>query len=177
MDRGIAKRPSAEHAHGDAHAHPDPHIWLAPALFAAMASNTVQTLNQTFPQQRETWEAALPKTVKTIQTADRELREKRATAQNTTWVIYHPAWDYLIHAYDLKALVIEHEGKAPSARRIAEILKAAQAAKAKSVLIGPQNDPRSARWIADQLGGRLVTLNPLQEDWPDLMRQVRDVME
>ena len=182
MSWGIAKRP-AEHHHDHHHAghhhtdDTDPHIWLAPGLFAGMASNTVHFLCETFPDQRETWEAALPKTCEIIRTADRELREKRAAATCDTWVIYHPAWDYLTDAYNLKALVIEQEGKAPSARHLAEVLRAAQAAKAKTVMIGPQNNPRPAQWIADQLGGRLVTVNPLQEDWPALMRQIRDLME
>jgi len=67
--------------------------------------------------------------------------------------------------------VIEEDGKAPSARHLAEAIGAAHAAGAKVVFAEPQYDRRTAQTLADQIGARLETVDPLREDWDALMRE------
>jgi len=178
MDAGVVKLGVGDHGH-DSHvghdscaAGGDPHIWLSPRLFCAMASNTVTALGQALPQQREGLEAKLGKTVAEIGETDRALRDAVRALTVKTWVVYHPSWSYLAADYGLTLLVIEMDGKAPAARHLAEVIGRAQGVGVKVVFAEPQYDRRPAQTLADQIGTRLEMIDPLQEDWVALMRDV-----
>jgi len=179
MDQGIAKL--GAHAHGEGCAHGthtcggaggDPHIWLAPHLLSAMASNTVTALAQAMPQQRAALAVALAKTVAEIAATDEAVRQVLRSVPQRTCVVYHPSWSYFAAAYGLSLLVIEQDGKAPSARHLADVIRQAKAAGVKVVFAEPQYDLKPAQTLAKQVGARLETVDPLQEDWPALMRGV-----
>jgi zinc transport system substrate-binding protein len=167
MDRGIAKRADPDGDGGG-----DPHVWLAPSLYAAMASNAVAVLDASFPERRGDFAAGLAKTLAAVFSADAEIRKARSAGPAFTWVVYHPALDYFTAAYGGRTLVIEEDGKAPSPRHLAAVIREAGACRASCVLVSPGNDPRCPKLVAGQLGLPLVIFNPLQEDWPALMRQL-----
>lgn len=181
MDAGIGKlgapcEPEHEHRHGEPEhgcacsAGGDPHIWLSPRLFCAMATNTVAALGRAWPERRKTFEANLEGVVADIQGVDRAVREAAGGVSAKTWVAYHPSWSYFARDYGLTLLVIEKDGKAPPGRHLAEVIGQARAAGVKVVFSEPQYDCRPAQTVAAQIGARLETVNPLQEDWPALMR-------
>ena len=178
MDAGIAKRGAGDHDHDHGeHGHVctaggDPHIWLAPQLMCAMASNTVAALEQLMPEQRAALQERLGRSVAEIRAVDRDVRAKLQPLTLRTWVVYHPSWGYFAEAYGLSLQVIEEDGKAPSARHLAEVIRAAQTAGVKRVFTEPQYDKRPAQTLAAQLGARLDVIDPLQEEWPALMREV-----
>ncbi|MDX9868799.1 MAG: zinc ABC transporter substrate-binding protein [Kiritimatiellia bacterium] len=175
MDAGIAKR-GARHDHSEpghvcSGADGDPHIWLSPGLMCVMASNTVAALAERFPPHRGAFGAALGRTVAEICAVDAEVRERLRPVAPRAFAVYHPSWGYFAEAYGLVPLVLEQEGKAPPARHLAELIVRARAAGVRTVFTEPQYDPRPARALAGQLGARAVLLNPLQEDWPALLRR------
>lgn len=174
VDAGIDKiRSDAhDHAHGAVCSADgfDPHIWLSPRRFAAMASNTVAALAQALPARRGELEAGLGRAVSEIGAAGRAADAAAQSAKAKAWVAYHPSWSYFAADYGVALLVIEEDGKAPSARHLAESIRQAREAGVRTVFAEPQYDRRPAQTLADQLGARLVCLDPLQEDWPALMR-------
>ena len=178
MDAGIAKR--GAHAHDHGHAEPghvcqaggDPHIWLSPRLLGAMASNTVAALAQALPQRQAALAGALEATLAEIRATDDAVREALRSVPVRTWVVYHPSWGYFAEAYGLTLLVIEQDGKAPSAKHLAGVIRQAQDAGVKAVFTEPQYDPRPAQTLAAQIGARVIVADPLREDWPALMRDV-----
>ena len=175
MDAGIVKIGVHDHGHPAEHdgcsTGGDPHIWLSPRLLCAMASNTVAALEQVLPTQREALSANLNRTVSEIGGTERAVRDAVQKLKVKTWVAYHPSWRYFAADYGLALLVIEEDGKAPSARHLAEVIGAARTAGTKVVFAEPQYDKRSAQTLADQIGARLETIDPLQEDWAALMRE------
>ena len=178
MDAGIAKRGVPGHDHG--HAEPghvcaaggDPHIWLSPRLLCAMASNTVAALARALPQRQPALAAALETTVAEIRATDAAARAALRELPVRTWVVYHPSWGYFADEYGLTLLAVEEDGKAPSARHLAEVIAQAQAAGVKTVFTEPQYDRRPAETLARQVGARVAVIDPLQEDWPALIRDV-----
>ena len=180
MDAGIAKRGAHAHDHGHAEsdhvcaANGDPHIWLSPRLMCAMASNAVAALKQALPRQQPELDANLEKTLSELRAADDAVRERLRTLKERTWVVYHPSWGYFADEYGLTLLEIEQDGKAPSARHLAEVIGKAKSAGVTRVFTEPQYDKRPAQTLAAQVGARLVVIDPLQEDWPALMREVAE---
>ena len=176
MDAGVVKTGADDcgrHAgHDDCAAGGDPHIWLSPRLFCAMASNTATALESVLPRRREELEANLLKTVAEIGETERAVRGAVQKVTEKTWVVYHPSWGYFAADYGLTLLVIEQDGKEPSARHLAEVIGQARSAGVKVVFAEPQYDKRLAQTLAGQIGARLEMINPLQEDWVSLMRDV-----
>lgn len=176
MDAGIAKRGGHAHHHGhdapghDCSAGGDPHIWLAPTLLCAMASNTVSALEKMLPTPRLA--ENLEKTVAEIRAVDVDVRAKLKDLPVRTWVVYHPSWAYFADAYGLTLLAVEEDGKPPSAKHLAGVIRQAQAAGVKTVFAEPQYDKRPVQTLAKQIGARLEVIDPLAEDWPVLMRDV-----
>lgn len=107
-----------------------------------------------------------------MQDVDREVRAKLQALPSRTWVVYHPSWGYFADAYGLTLQVIEEDGKSPSARHLAQVIRAAQAAGVKTVFTEPQYDKRPAQTLAAQIGARVAVIDPLREEWPALMREV-----
>jgi zinc transport system substrate-binding protein len=177
MDAGIVKRGGHAHRHHGEPGHVcgadgDPHVWLAPQLLCAMASNTVAALERALPQHCGHLAANLDKATAEIQAVDDAVRAALAGLAVRTWVVYHPSWAYFAEAYELTLLAVEEDGKAPSARHLAGVIRQAQAAGVATVFTEPQYDKRPVQTLAKQIGARLEVIDPLAEDWPALMRDV-----
>jgi len=149
----------------------DPHVWLSPRLFAVMASNTAAALTQVLPGRADAVRANMDRTVAEIGAVDRTVRCALRTGAVKTWVTYHPSWRYFAADYGLTLLTIEEDGKEPSARHLAEVIGQARAAGVAVVFAEPQHDVRSAQTLAQTLGARLETVDPLREDWAETLRE------
>ncbi|MDD4443374.1 MAG: zinc ABC transporter substrate-binding protein [Kiritimatiellae bacterium] len=181
MDTGIAKRGAHVHGHDHDHGAPghicggaggDPHIWLAPRLMCAMASNTVTALERTLPALRPGLAERLAATVAEIRATDAVVRERLAGLRTRAWVVYHPSWSYFAESYGLMLLAVEEDGKTPSARHLAAVIRQAREAGVRAVFTEPQYDRRPVTTLARQVGARLEVIDPLAEAWPELMRDV-----
>ena len=149
----------------------DPHIWLSPRLYAVMASNTTTALSQLLPEARATFETRRDAAVTEIQKIDVELQRTLAQAPVKTCVVYHPSWTYFAKDYGFTLLTIEQDGKTPAAKHLASVIEKARAAGTQKVLAEPQYDKRPAQAVAKKIGAHVNIINPLQEDWPTLMRE------
>ncbi len=180
MDAGVAKRGLHAHDHslaGPGHvcaAMGDPHIWLSPSLMCVMASNAVAALKQALPQQQPELAANFEKTISELRATDDAVRKRLRTLKERAWVVYHPSWGYFADEYGLTLLEIEQDGKVPSARHLAEVIGKAKSAGVKNVFTEPQYDKRPAQTLATQVGANLIVIDPLQEDWPALLREVAE---
>jgi len=182
MDAGIVKRGTHAHGHHDHdHSAPghacctaggDPHIWLAPHLMCAMASNTVTALERTLPLLRPGLAERLAATVAEIRATDAAVRERLAGLRTRAWVVYHPSWAYFAESYGFVLLAVEEEGRTPSARHLASVIRQAREAGVRTVFAEPQYDQRPVITLARQIGARVEVIDPLAESWPELMRDV-----
>jgi zinc transport system substrate-binding protein len=172
MDQGIVKIGAHTHAGANCCAGgEDPHIWLSPRMMAAMASNTVEALCAVFARAPDVYEERLRTTVAEISAVDAAVRKSLQGLKTRTWVAYHSSWSYFAADYGLRLLVIEHDGKRPSARHLAEIIRESGEAGVSKVFTEPQYDRRPAETLARQIGAELLVLDPLREDWPALLQE------
>ncbi len=183
MDTGIAKRGAPAQGHAHDHGAPghvcggaggDPHIWLSPRLMGAMASNTVTALERALPALQPGLAGRLAATAAEIRATDDAVRERLAGLRTRTWVVYHPSWSYFAERYGLVLLAVEEDGKTPSARHLAAVIRQAREAGVRVVFTEPQYDRRPVTTLARQVGARLEVIDPLAEAWPELMRDVAE---
>jgi zinc transport system substrate-binding protein len=150
----------------------DPHVWVSPGCVRIMARNIAQALEELLPAEREVLKANLQALLAEIDAVDRELQESLKDLRGTRFYAFHPAWGYLAREYGLEQVAIEEEGQEPSAGRLSEILEQARRDGVRVLFVQPQFSEASARVLAEDLGARVVPLDPLARDWPTTMRQV-----
>ena len=156
------------------HAGLDPHIWLSPPLVKIQARTILSALQEADPQHRSVYEANFKAFTAQIDQLDADLKKTFAGKAGLQFIVFHPAWGYFAHAYGLKQVPIEIEGKDPKPAQLKELIQHARENGIKVVFVQPQFSTKSAEVVAQEIGGQVVFADPLAEDWMANLRQVAD---
>jgi len=188
---GINLRPLPAHhhaAHGElasqaAHAEAgssgeamDSHLWTSPRLVRVMARHIAERLAELDPSHAKDYAANQRAFDAELAALDRWLTERLANLDDRRFLVFHPAWGYFAADYRLEQVPIEHEGKAPGARRLAALVDQARDAGIRVVFVQPQFDRRAAEQLAKAIGGKVVVIDPLSADYIANMRRVADAL-
>lgn len=158
----------------DGHSHGiDPHIWTSPRELQTMASNAYEAIHALCPDSAR-------------YTANYEALERRLAALDATvadrlkesgvpyFMIYHPALTYYARAYGIEQVVIEQEGKEPSARRLSELIDRARRDSVRVLLYQSQFPASTVEVIASDIGATSCQIDPLAED---VERNILDITD
>lgn len=158
---------SACHAHGEAHAdprhgevHADPHYWLSPASADRLARNMAAALRSLLPGQQQRIDSALNAVSHELRAFDARLERARGRA----FAIYHPALAYVARDYGLRQLAIGNEGSGASPATYARLVDQARADSVTVLFVQRGYSPETVRHTAEEIGARLVALQPEQAD-------------
>jgi zinc transport system substrate-binding protein len=99
-----------------------------------------------------------------VKTLDGELHESLAPFQGRAFYVYHGAFAYFAQNYGLEQKVIQIAGRNPTPKQITSIAKQAKAEGVKTIFVQPQFDESSALSLAETIGGKVKTLDPLEKD-------------
>jgi len=169
-ESGIEKIPMQ---HNHAHGIQDPHIWLSPPLVMIQARNILTGLVAMDPVHKTVYEANYKEFIIELVDFDAEIRNYFAEKdKGIEFMVLHPAWGYFAEAYGLKQVPVEIEGKVPKPADLRRLIQHAKERGLKTVFAQPQFSAKSAKVIADAIGGQVVFINPLAPDWPDNLRRV-----
>ncbi len=165
-----------EAGHNDHHerAGLDPHIWLSPPLVKIQARTILAALQEIDPAHRSVYKANFQEFAAQIDQLDADLKKIFAGKTGPKFMVFHPAWGYFAHAYGLKQVPIEIEGKDPKPAQLKALIQHARRDGIKVVFVQPQFSTQSAEVVAREIGGEVAFANPLAEDWMANLRQVAD---
>jgi zinc transport system substrate-binding protein len=152
----------------------DPHIWLSPPLVKIQARTILAALQEADPVNRSVYEANFKAFTAQIDQLDADLKKTFAGKAGLQFMVFHPAWGYFAHAYGLKQVPIEIEGKAPKPAQLKKLIQHARENGIKVVFVQPQFSTKSAELVAREIDGQVLFANPLAEDWMANLRQVAD---
>jgi zinc transport system substrate-binding protein len=152
----------------------DPHIWLSPPLVKTQAHTILTALQEADPVHRSVYEANFKKFAAQIDQLDADLKRMFVGKTGLQFMVFHPAWGYFAHAYGLKQVPIEIEGKDPKPAQLKELIQHAREKGIKVVFVQPQFSSQSAEVVAREIGGEVAFANPLAEDWMANLRHVAD---
>ncbi|MFG0244149.1 MAG: metal ABC transporter substrate-binding protein [Phycisphaerales bacterium JB054] len=170
---------SHDHDHDHAaHGGADPHLWLDPSLVEAflpeLAEGVVRALERAGADAATSGAVAgrLAGLLAEVREVDAVYRERLAAHEGAVLITQHAAWSRLTDRYGLvvasEIQVAEQTG--PSAGRMAEIVRTAEARGVRAVLTEPQMNRAVAERLAEKLGVPLGTLDPLGTgDWAGMM--------
>jgi len=151
-----------EHSH---HTCYDPHVWTSTREYKQMTKEAFTVLCELLPEKEPQFSANYSKIINDIDSLDVFIKNIVSLAKTKNFLIYHPALSYFARDYGLNQISIEEDGKNPSAKKMANLVKAAKAEGLKTVFIQSQFDSHNAEIIAMELGGDIIKIDPLGYDW------------
>jgi zinc transport system substrate-binding protein len=161
MGRYLKRFAIKEHHHKQSH-NLDPHLWLSPPHIMLLARATLQELIRLNPNRAKEYIKNYNSFIKKITNLDSSVYKKLLHIKNRAFLVYHPSFGYFAKVYNLKQIPIENEGKEPSAKHIATILKNSQ--NSRLLIIEPQFPKKSAIFIAKKIGAKVEVIDPLEEN-------------
>jgi zinc transport system substrate-binding protein len=152
----------------------DPHIWLSPIEVKIQAQTIKDTLAQLDPDHAATYQANLDSFIADIDALDADIRRTLAGVTDRKFMVFHPAWGYFARDYELEMIPIEIGGQEPSAAELADLIKRAQEENIKFVFAQPEFSTKEAETIAQEIGGEVLLISPLNPDWLNNLNYVAD---
>ena len=152
--------PNHEHHRGEV----DPHTWLSPPLIRIQAINIAAALIDADPQRTNYYMKNLAKLLTDIGETHAMILKSMAPYKGRSFYVFHPAFGHFAQAYGLKQVSVEVEGKAPTPKTLAALIKRARAEEIRVIFVQPQFDKKNAQAIASAIDGVVVTMDPLAKD-------------
>ena len=151
---------------------PDPHTWLNPRLAKIQARNICGALKELVPEHAAAFETNLSRLLHDLDALDAELTDALGPLAGESIYVFHPAFGYFTDAYGLRQVPIELGGMEPSARELVGLMDHATSEGVRVIFVQPQFSTRSARAIAEEIGGAVVPIDPLSADYMDNLRNI-----
>lgn len=163
---GDKETAGVEHAHEHDHDElRDPHVWLSPRMLLHQAERVAAILKQHTPAEAsKDIDANLASLKADLTQLNNDLTEMLAPMKGKAFYVYHGAFAYFAADYGLEQKAIEMAGRSPSPKQVAAIAKQAKAEGVKAIFVQPQFDQSSAESLAETVGGKVRTLDPLEKD-------------
>ncbi len=187
--RGLTAGERHEHGSGSAHGHADcaedhgeqgdldPHTWMNPRLVKIQARTICDELGRLDPVHRKDYERRLGTFMAELDSVDSAIAAKLGPFRGREFFVFHPAYGYFADAYGLRQTAVQSGGKAPTAKRLSGLIKRARDAGVRLIFVQPQFDRNSAETIAEAIGGAVVPIDPLAEDYLDNLLEMADRIE
>lgn len=182
----VARIPMKSHhhdedtGHDEAHGHhdnflADPHIWLSPPLVRVLTEKIRDTLSEKDPAHAALYRKNYLSLASKINGLDNRLLKIFSDPDGeNSFMVYHPSWGYFARCYGLKQIPIEIEGKEPSPREMGRLIESAKQNKVGAIFIQPQFSRKSAEAIASSIGARVLTADPLAENWMENLEKAAE---
>lgn len=156
----IDPRPAGSPFEGDVHAEGNPHLQLDPKRLRDVAEVLATRLQAADPQRAgeikqrwATWDADWRNRIAQWERKAAPLRGMRVAGQHTTFA-YLWRWLGVEQVADLEP----RPGMPPTPGHLQRVLELTRANPPKAVVVASYQDPRSAQWLAQQLGGGVAVL-------------------
>ncbi len=155
---------SKSHDHGE-----DPHTWVSLKNISSYAKTISETLRQEQPERAPQIQEAEKQLLHRIQDLDTTFRNHFAKSQNKSIYVYHPAFGHFLEPYGISQKTIEQHGKKPTPRMLRNLIQKARRDQVGFIFAQPQIDQRVARSVAEAVGAKVVTIDPLS---PNILREL-----
>jgi zinc transport system substrate-binding protein len=155
----------------------DPHYWVSPLCARLMASSLKDFLIELDPGNGEQYEKNYKDLLEKINEVDSRAKELAMAAGKRTFMIYHPNLAYLARDYGLEEISVEFEGKEPDPSRLIKLIDRAKKDNLKAILVQREYDTKNARVVADEIGAKVVIIDPLSEDWYSSTNEIISILK
>ena len=148
-------------ASGDIHVYGNPHYWLDPLNGEIISANILEGLKRVSPADANYFERNQKRFVADLHAALQRWQEKLGPYRGRKIVIYHDAWPYFVHRFNLKVLgcIEPKPGIPPTASHIASLIEQIKAEKQPVVIADAAfYSDKAAKTIAARAGAKFVVI-------------------
>ena len=163
---------SADDGETDTHGEMDPHIWLSPANGKIIAQTIATALSDMDSENSAVYQNNLDAFLQDIESLDHEISSSLQSLPSRQFITFHPAWGYFARDYDLEQIAIEVGGSEPSAAELADLIRFAKQQDIHFIFAEPEFSTKSAETIAQEIGGEVILVSPLEENWLENMNLI-----
>jgi zinc/manganese transport system substrate-binding protein len=145
---------------GDVHAYGNPHFTLNPQIAQRMAVTLVKAMVANDPANADFYKKNAKTFVREMSDLSREINADFAPYAGLKVITFHKGWEYFADAINLDITdTIEQQIMiTPSPQQVRGVIERARSAGVKVVICETYNDKNLARFVADQIGGKMVVL-------------------
>ncbi|QLH05942.1 metal ABC transporter substrate-binding protein [Nitrosopumilus ureiphilus] len=143
----------------------DPHIWLNPQTIKIQVINIASALKEADPENSEYYTDNTKQYLAKIDSADKEIREELAQCSKKDFIAFHDAFSYFAKEYSLNQHTVVDSLDPfgdPSPRNIENVINTARELDIKIIFTEEFVNPKMSQVIADELGGQVLVLSPLE---------------
>lgn len=157
----------------DSHEHGivDAHVWTSPRNAKIMVENIYQGLVKADPENKDYYQKNRDQYLAELDELDRNTTELLKDKTKPI-LIFHPAFGYYARDYNLTMVGVMVNDEEPSPQRIAMMVDVAQENNITVVYSEPQYDPKFMNTIASQIGGQVLQVSDLDENYLENMKNV-----
>lgn len=156
---------STEHHH-DTHSHQrDLHVWLNPINAAVIAQALAQQLGQVLPAHAEAFAARAKQFTAELTALDAQLQQQLLPLQSVGFAVYHDGYRHFVDRYQLNQVdyVTLTPERRPGAKHLYQLEQQLKR-EAQCLLVEPYTNSEAAMALAERVGLRTGTLDPLASD-------------
>jgi zinc transport system substrate-binding protein len=164
--------------HGD-HVHMygvDPHVWLSIPEVKVQLKNITDAIIGIDPVNSDFYTNNYNLFTDELTELHDSLLEKFSSCKRKSFLIFHPALGYFARDYGLSQITIEMEGKSPTAANMKRVIDLARKDDIKDVFIQMEFERESALAVARELGGEVIEIDPLSENWLENFKEMSEVI-
>lgn len=170
-----------EGSHGvaDSHGHKhevDPHIWSSVPNAMKIASNMYDAVVELDPANEKEYTRNYNKLKADIEQLNQDLSAKLEPLKGSSFAVWHPSLSYFARDYGLNQISIEYEGKEAPIQHLQSRIDAAKKDNVKVFFFQKEFDGRQAEVVNEQIGAKMVTINPMNYHWDVEMRSIADAL-
>ena len=160
-------------AHGNGHHHGvEPHIWNSVENAEVIADNICTALCELDEENQVLYRNRLDSLKLKIAETDSLVRDFLSRNADSAFLIYHPALSYYAREYGLHQICIEDGGKEPSPAHLKKLMETCKEYGVNVLFLQKEFSMDNALLIANELGLRIVPINPLSYQWQNEMLKV-----
>jgi zinc transport system substrate-binding protein len=167
-----------EEQHGD-HVHMDgidPHVWLSPVMVKQMAKRILEELIVLKPEKTEEYTENYMRFGEECDQLNTELKNKLKDYQGRKFIVFHPSLSYYAREFGLDQYSLESGGKEPTPQHLRNVVDLAHKENIKIIYIQSEFDREHARVFANEIGGDIIPVWPLNPEWADNLRKMTDIL-
>ncbi len=156
----------------DNHAQSEPHTWMSPGNVEIMAKDICETLVLIDRENEDYYKLKCDQFITEIDSINEIIKSKFQNIKSSGFIIYHPALTYYARDYGLNQYPLEIEGKSPSAFVIRQLIEISRKEKIRTIVVQKQFDQSKAQIIADETGGKIISIDPLDYNWSNQILEI-----
>ena len=150
----------------------DPHVWADPKNAKIMVNNIYNGLVEVDPADKDYFTSNRDSYLQKLDELDKNTTKLLKDKNNTYILVLHPAFGYLAKDYNITQIGAMINDEEPSPQRITMMINTAKNYNITTVYSEPQYDPKFMQSIATQIGGNVVTVNDLDENYLENMQNI-----